>query len=438
MKKVDTLLFARWLIPIEPDSVVLENQALALEMGRIVDILPGNEARLRYRADERVELDHHVVMPGLVNGHTHSPMVLLRGFGDDLPLMSWLKDIIWPAERRFLSQAFVRDGTELALAEMIRSGTTCFNEHYFFPETIAEVVDRIGMRARIGIILIETENPWTKNLDEAFKKGRAVFECYKKHPLISVGLAPHASYSLSDGALKKIQGVLHEDALPLHVHMHETQAEIEEGWRNDQKRPLKRFYDAGLLSERCQLVHMTQTNAEDIQILKSTSASVIHCPSSNLKLASGMCPVQTFLNEGINVGLGTDGAASNNTLDLFQAIYLAALLGKLASGEASAVSAMDALKMATINGAKALGLADEIGSLCVGKSADLIAVDVNHFNAQPLYHPISQMVYATNSIQVSDVWVKGRCLLKQGKLTVLDEVDLLKRVESWREKIIWI
>lgn len=435
MKKVDTLIFARWLIPVEPESVVWENQSIAIEKGKIVDILPVSDAKNAYQADDQIELNHHLVMPGLVNAHSHSPMVLLRGFGDDLPLMDWLNHVIWPAERNFLSPGFVRDGTELALGEMIRSGTTCFNEHYFFPETIAQVTDEVGMRARIGAVLIETENPWSKNLDESIQKAIELHKFYQQHPLVSIGLAPHASYTLSDTALKKIKMAIQTYGFPLHIHMHETQAEIEQDWVNYKKRPLKRFYDAELLSDRCQLIHMTQTNAEDIEILKNTLASVVHCPSSNLKLASGICPVQTLLSAGVNVALGTDGAASNNTVDLFQAIYLAALVGKMAANDASAVNAMTALKMATIYGAKALGLENEIGSLRTGKSADLIAVDMNRLNAQPLYHPISQMVYAANSAQVSDVWVRGRALLKQGKLTTLNETKVLDKVEAWRKKI---
>ncbi len=435
MKKITTLILARWLIPVEPENVVWENYAIAIAAGRIVDLLPASEARACYQAEEEIVLDHHVVMPGLINAHTHSPMVLLRGFGDDLPLMDWLKQVIWPAENRCLNEAFVRDGTKLAIGEMIRSGTTCFNEHYFFPGVMAQVAEQAGIRARIGVLLMEAQNPWTSTLQEAMDEAVALLGCYQNHPLISVGLAPHASYTLSDDALNLMRQAIDTCQFPLHVHMHETHAEIEHDRLRYHKRPLRRFYDAQLLSAQCQLVHMTQVVEEDMRILKETSASVIHCPASNMKLASGACPVQSLLDAGVNVGLGTDGAASSNSLDLFQAIYLAALLGKLVTEEPSAVSAMTALKLATIHGAKALGLEHETGSLKIGKSADMIAVDMHCFNATPLYHPISQMVYATQGAQVSDVWVRGRCLLKAGVLTTLDEKMLLNQANVWRERV---
>ncbi|MGB6976881.1 MAG: TRZ/ATZ family hydrolase [Gammaproteobacteria bacterium] len=436
MQKIDTLLLARWVIPIEPHNKYYEHHAVAIDRGRIVGILPNHEAETKYEAKNKITLSDHVILPGLINAHTHSPMTLFRGLADDLVLMDWLNNHIWPAESAWLSEAFVRDGTELALAEMIKSGTTCFNEHYFYPEQIATCTISAKMRARIGIHVLEsTTAPGNSSLEKAMQNYATLSEYARTYPGITLSLAPHAPYSVSDHALQKIKTLSDEYQLPIHIHMHETTGEIQQELAKHGKRPLRRLHELGLLSPRFQAVHMTQVNDEDIALLQETGATIIHCPESNLKLASGFCPVQRLLNAHVLVALGTDGAASNNDLDMLSEMRTAALLAKATAQDATALSAAMALRMATLDGARVLQLDREIGSLEAGKAADIIAVNLNRLNTQPVYNPISQLVYAAHSDQVTDVWVAGVPLLRNSHLTTLDEINILTKAKDWQQRI---
>lgn len=444
MQHIDTLIFPRWIIPIEPSNTVLEGYAIAINEGKIVEILSIEQAEKKYQAKETCHRHHHVVMPGLVNAHTHSPMVLFRGLADDLPLMTWLKEYIWPAENQWLSEPFVADGTQLAILEMLRSGTTCFNEHYLFPNVIAKTALEMNMRACIGIFLIGAPTAWAKTMDEYIEKGLLAYnefnnkhnEYNHKHELITFSMAPHAPYTMPDDALLAMKALAEQYQLPIHMHVHETIDEVNLGLTQNNMRPLKRLFKLGVLSNKFQNVHMTQITDEDIEILQETQAHVIHCPESNLKLASGFCPVQKLLNAKINVALGTDSAASNNDLDMFSELRTAALIGKVIANDPTAISAITALEMATINGAKALGLDHKIGSLKPNKAADMIAIDLEQANTMPIYHPISHLAYAANSQQVSDVWIAGKHLLKEKQFTQYDEKEILEKVKKWQNKIL--
>ena len=433
--KVDLIIQARWIIPVEPESVTYENHALVVNDGKIVDLLPSINAIQKYQATMLEKLDEHVVMPGLINSHTHASMSLMRGIADDLPLMDWLQNHIWPLEQKWVGEAYVRDGSDLAIAEMIRGGTTCFNDMYFFPEITAQQAIHHGIRASIGLILIDFPSAWAENSDAYIEKGLALYEQIRHQALITTPFSPHAPYTVSDEPLKKIRTLADELELPIHMHVHEILHEIQEQQKKTGQTPLQRLDDLGLLSPSFMAVHMTQLSDEEIKLVAETGTHIIHCPESNLKLASGFCPVAKCLQAGINVAIGTDGAASNNDLDMFGEMRTAALLAKGVANDASAVPAKTALEMATINGAKALGIADKTGSLTIGKAADVIAIKMDQLEAQPLYDPVSQIVYATNRQQVTDVWVAGKQLLKDRNLTTINEDNLKAKVAEWQIRL---
>lgn len=435
MEKVDTLIKARWVAPVVPAGGVREHHAVAIRQGRIVAVLPAAEAAARFDAAEIVERPLHLLMPGLVNAHTHASMSLLRGLADDLPLMAWLQDHIWPAEQRWMSAEFVEHGAELAMAEMLLGGTTTFNDMYFFPEVVARAAARIGMRACVGMILIKFPTVWAGDSAEYLRKGLALRDEYKGHPLISTAFAPHAPYTVEDEYLAKIRRLADELEAPVHTHVHETADEVLGSVVDCGERPLARLDRLGLVSPMLVAVHMTQLEGAEIERVAAAGASVVHCPESNLKLASGFCPVEKLLAAGVNVCLGTDGAASNNDLDMLGEMRSAALLAKGVAGRADAVTAEQALAMATINGARALGLADEIGSIEAGKWADLCCVDLGRPSTWPVYDPVAQLVYAAGRDQVEDVWVAGRRMVADGRLARMDDAAIMARADEWRKRI---
>lgn len=432
---VDALLLARWIVPVEPDGVVLDNHALVLDGGRIVDLLPHGDALQRYQAHTVEHFDRHVLLPGLINAHTHAAMTLMRGCADDLPLMNWLNDHIWPLERRWMGEAFVRDGVDLAMAEMLRGGTTCFNDMYFFPDIAARRVLHAGMRATIGLILIDFPSAWAENPDQYFSKNLALFEEIRHEPLLQTAFAPHAPYSVSDDPLQRLRALAEELDKPIHMHVHETADEVRQSMQCYGMRPLQRLTQLELIGPQFIAVHMTQLENAEIDQFAAVGAHVVHCPESNLKLASGFCPLTRLLASGVNVALGTDGAASNNDLDMFGEMRTAALLAKGVAGDAGAVPAHTALRMATLNGARALGREREIGSLEIGKAADLIAVALDELETRPLFDPVSHLVYVASRRQVSDVWVAGKRLLRQRQLTTLDLDDILARADHWQARL---
>ena len=432
---IDTLIHARWIIPVTPESKTLEHHCLVINNGRIIDLLPSNAAKQKYIAHTEENLPHHVLIPGLINAHTHSPMNLMRGIADDLPLMEWLEQHIWPLEQKWVSEEFVKDGTDLAIAEMLRGGTTCFNDMYFFPEITAHQAIQRGIRASIGLIVIDFPSAWAENSEMYLQKGLDLHQSLRHQPLITTPFAPHAPYTVSDEPLKKIRMYADQLGVPIHMHVHETEHEIHQQRQRTGETPLERLNRLEMLDPSFIAIHMTQLSDDEIHHYAQSGAHIVHCPESNLKLASGFCPVAMALAAGINVALGTDGAASNNDLDMFAEMRTAALLAKGVTGNASSIPAMTALEMATINGAKALGLEQETGSLTIGKAADVIAVDLDVLETLPLYDVVSHLVYACSRQQVSDVWIAGQRVLKQRQLTTLDINALKNKLQNWQQRL---
>ena len=432
---IDLLIEARWIIPVEPANIVLENHALAIDKGRIVAILQQSDANARFSPRQVKQLPHHVLIPGLVNLHTHAAMTLLRGLGDDLPLMEWLQNHIWPAEAAHVSPQFVYDGTRLACAEMLLGGITCFNDMYFFPEAAATAASELGMRAVLGITAIEFPTPYASDADDYINKGLAVRETWLDNPLIGFCLAPHAPYTVADKTFERILTLSGQLNLPIHCHIHETAQEIKDSQSQHQMTPLERLQRLGLLGPGFIGVHAVHLSEEDLQRLAATGSSIAHCPTSNLKLASGFAPVARMRQLGINVGLGSDGAASNNRLDLFGEMRLAALLAKGLSGDASALPAHEALRMATLNGAIALGLGHEIGSITPGKAADLCAISLGELHCQPCYDPVSHLVNVVGRESVTHVWVAGKCCVDHKRLLWNGQNDLESAVALWQNRL---
>jgi 5-methylthioadenosine/S-adenosylhomocysteine deaminase len=430
-----TLIEPRWLIPVEPAATVLEAHAAIIRDDRILDVLPTTAALARYPDADRIELPDHALIPGLVNLHTHAAMTLLRGMADDLTLMDWLQNHIWPAEAQLASDEFVYDGSLLACAEMLRGGITCFNDMYFFPEATARAALQSGMRAALGIIAIEFRSAYASDANDYLAKGIALRDKLRDEPLLSFCLAPHAPFTVSDATFAQIAVYAGELDIPVHIHLHETAQEVSDSVARHGVRPLARLEQAGLLGPGLIAVHGVHLDDAEIGLFARHGCSVAHCPSSNLKLASGIAPVAKLLQAGVNIGLGTDGAASNNRLDLFSEMRLAALLAKGGSGDATAMPAQRALECATLGGARALGLQDHIGSIIPGKLADLTAVNLSDLALSPCYDPISHLVYAAGREHVTDVWVGGKRRLADGNLAGLDETAIRSRAGQWQKKI---
>jgi 5-methylthioadenosine/S-adenosylhomocysteine deaminase len=431
MQRIDALIRPRWTIRVEPHVAVEEGLALAVDRGLIVAVLPEREAEQRFAPAARFDRPDHVLLPGLVNAHTHAAMALFRGFADDLPLERWLHERIWPAERERVGPELVADGTRLAVAEMLVGGITCFSDMYYFPDVVGEVAAESGIRAVLGMIVLDAPTAWARDADEYVSKGLAVHDRYKSEPLITTAFAPHAPYSVGDAALERIRQLADELDVPIHMHLHETAAEVEAAVARTGRRPLARLEALGLVTPALIGVHATQLERAEIALLASAGASIVHCPRSNMKLASGACPVAALLDARVNVALGTDGAASNNRLDLWAEMQAAALLAKHVAGDASVVPAAAALSMATINGARALNLGDEIGSLVPGKAADLICVDLGRLALQPILDPLSQLVYAASRHDVTDVWVAGEHLVADRALVRLDTHAIAAGAQRW-------
>ncbi|MEM9256094.1 MAG: TRZ/ATZ family hydrolase [Pseudomonadota bacterium] len=433
-QQVDTLIHAGWIVPVIPHGQVFRNYSIALQDGRISALMPSSAAA-DVTASEVVELPNHVIAPGLINCHGHAAMTLLRGYADDLPLIPWLEEHMWPAEGQFVNEAFIEDGTAIAVAEMIRAGTTTYSDMYFFPEIASAAAQRIGMRCQITFPIFDFPTAWGSGPDEYIRKGLALRDTCKHNDLVHVVFGPHAPYTVSPEHLRKVATLAAELDTAIHIHLHETQGEVQRAIAEHGQRPIASLHDMGLLGPRTQCVHMTDLIEEDIALLAETGSHVIHCPQSNMKLASGICPIRDLQLAGVNVALGTDSAASNNDLNLFGEMQTAALLAKVHSMDATVLPAADALAMATINGAIAMGLQDQLGSLEVGKQGDLIAVDLSAPETQPLYHPLSQLVYSCNGSQVTHSWVAGQAIMTERQLVHADTDRLVASAQDWQRRI---
>lgn len=432
--KIDTLIKARYIIPILPRHTVLEHHALAIHDGKIKALLPTKDALVQFQPREIIDRSNHMVLPGFINAHNHLAMNLLRGIADDLTLSDWLNNHLWPAEAKWVSPEFVYDGSLLGMAEMIKSGTTCFNDHYFFPDQVFNAAEKIGLRGTVGLTIIGFPTAWAKTDEEYLTKARELLQS-RHSPLLKFSIAPHAIYSVAKETLQRCKALAQEFDLRIHIHVQETALEVTQCLDKWGARPMRCLADWGLVDDHLIAVHMTQVNDEDKQILKQAKAHVVHCPQSNMKLASGACPVQDLINTGINVALGTDSVASNNDLNMFGEIRSAALLAKLITRDPTAVSTWDALEMATLGGAKALGIEDTVGSITPGKAADFITINTHDISLLPIYHPTSQIVYSAQPEQVHDVFVNGRALMRERQLLTVDENTLKATALKWENRI---
>jgi 5-methylthioadenosine/S-adenosylhomocysteine deaminase len=428
-------LDARWIIPVTPSATALSRHSLIVEGERIIDCLPQDAVNTRYPGATRIHLTDHALIPGLINTHTHAAMTLFRGIADDLALMDWLNHHIWPAEARLVSDEFVYDGSLLACAEMLKGGVTCFNDMYFFPEATARACLQAGMRAALGIVTIEFRSAYASDAQDYLSKGMALRDQLRDEALLSFCLAPHAPFSVSDETFSQIAIYANELDLPVHIHLHESANEVADSTAQHGMRPLARLDKHGLLGPGLIAVHSVHLTPEEIALFARHGCSIAHCPSSNLKLASGIAPVAALTRAGVNIGLGTDGAASNNRLDLFEEMRLAALLAKGSSLDPTVMPAMKALEAATLGGARALGLQDHIGSLETGKFADIAAIRLNEIELQPCFDPVSHIVYAASRNHVSDVWVHGKRVVSGGSLLTLDEESISARAQHWKRKV---
>ncbi len=431
----DLLIEAGFVVPVVPHGVVLEGHAVAVTGGRIVAVLPVAEARQRFLPRETVSRPDAALIPGLVNAHTHNPMTLLRGVADDLPLKVWLQEHIWPIEGAVIGPDFVADGITLAIAEMLRGGTTCVNENYFFPDVQAATYKHHGFRARVGLPVIDFPTAWASSDDEYFDKAGEVHDQWRDDALIATAFAPHAPYTVNDANFERVRMLSDQLDVPVHLHLHETAQEVEQSLEKYGQRPIARLDRLGLVNDRLIAIHMTQLTEAEIHLCAERGVSVVHCPESNLKLASGFCPACALERAGVTLAVGTDGCASNNDLDMFSETRTAALLAKAVAQDAAALDAFNALRAATLGGAKAIGFDDRIGSIEPGKEADLVCVDLAALETQPLHHVVSQLIYATGRQQVSDVWIAGRPKLLQRVLVEIDIDGVIANARQWRERI---
>ena len=430
----DLILLPQWVVPVESEGPLADHAVVVLD-GRILDVLPADAAQARYDAVQTLPLPGRALIPGLVNLHGHAAMSLFRGYADDLPLMAWLSDRIWPAEKKHVSEAFVRDGTLLAAAEMLAGGITTCNDMYFFPKAAGEAFLQAGIRATLGMIVLEFPSAYASDADDYLAKGLALRDELKDEPLLAFAFAPHAPYTISDATFGRINTLAEQLGLPIHTHIHETDDEIRDSLKQYGVRPLERLARLGLLGPNFIGVHAVHVNEAEIGLLAQHGCHLAHCPTSNLKLASGIAPVDRFIRAGINLGFGTDGAASNNRLDLFGEMRLAALLAKGASGDPAILPAAAALRAATLDAARALNLDSQIGSIVPGKRADLVAVDLHALSGQPVFDPVSHLVYVAGREHVTHVWVDGKLKLNDRRLVDLDIDDLTARATYWRTKL---
>jgi 5-methylthioadenosine/S-adenosylhomocysteine deaminase len=434
MQTVDLRLDAGWIVPIEPAGA-LEDQSLIVDAGRIVALVPVAQADARYAARELLALPRHVLLPGLVNAHTHAAMTLFRGIADDVPLQVWLEQHIWPREGRFASPEFVYDGARLAAAEMLRGGVTCCNDMYFYPDATARAVLELGMRAMLGLPVLDFPTPYAADADGYLQQGLAIRDALKHEPLLAFSLSPHAPYTVGDATWQKIVVYARQLDLPIQTHLAETAHEVAQGRERHGRTPLERLHALGATGPGFIAIHGVHLSADDIALLATQGCHVVHCPVSNMKLGSGIAPVSALLAQGVNVALGTDGAASNNRLDLFGEMRVATLLAKVAAGDPSVLPAQQALHAATLAGARALGLDRDIGSLVAGKQADVVAVDLSPIDATPCYDPVSHLVHAVGREAVTDVWVAGRRVVSNRALTTADEGSIIARARLWQERL---
>ncbi len=434
-ENIDILINAGWLIPVVPRNTVLRDCSVAIHEGRIIALLPSSEAQQRFSAAKQYDLPDSLLIPGLINAHGHAAMSLLRGYADDQSLHTWLNESIWPAESRWMSEAFVYDGAELAITEMLLGGTTCFSDMYFFPDQTARAARSSGIKCQLAFPVLEFPSAWARNADEYIHKGLELRDEFRDDNRISIAFGPHAPYTVNDPALEKIVTLAGELDAPIQIHLHESADEVAQSIADHGQRPIERLHQLGLLTPLTQCVHMTQLIDSDIALLAENGSHVVHCPESNLKLGSGFCPIESLQKAGINIALGTDSPASNNDLNMLGEARTAALIAKGVSGNPERLPAYEALELATINSARALGIDAETGSIEVGKAADLVAINLAKIASQPLYNALSQLIYTDSARHISHTWVDGKLLVEEGQLVGIDQNELISKAQNWQTKI---
>ncbi len=439
MSEPITLIQPEWIVPVEPANTVLRDHDIAIAGEMIHELLPRAAAAERYPEARRIPLPGHLLTPGLVNLHTHASMALLRGVGDDMALKPWLEKRIWPLEARLMSREFVFDGAVLACDEMLRGGITCFNDMYFFPEAVADAARALGMRASLGIIVIDFPSAYGAGAADYLRKGLELRDRLGDDRLMSFCLAPHAPYSVGDDNLRQVATLANELGLPIHIHVHETDQELSDSIARYGVHPLERLDQLGLVGPDTIAVHAVHTSPAELDLMAQRGVSVAHCPHSNLKLGSGIAPAAGWLERGINVGIGTDGSASNNRLDLLGEARTAALLAKGSSGQADIWSAHQVLHSLTLAGARALGLGERIGSLKPAKYADMVAFDLRATELQPVYDPVSQLIHAAGRAAVAEVWVAGRHVvhMRQARTPAAQTLipEVVARTRMWQNRV---
>ena len=431
----DFIIRCEWLFSAEPDAAPVEDAAIAIQDGRIAGVGTRTEVEAEFKSATFIDLPEHLVLPGLINAHTHAAMSLMRGIGNDLPLHEWLNDLIFPLEAKWVSSEFVADGTRLAIAEMIRAGITCFADQYYFPETVARVANDMGIRVQVAIPILEQANNWSANSDESLRRATELHDAWRDDDFVSIALGPHAPYTVDIKTFERMVPICEEIQRPIHIHLHETKREVSDFRLREGTSPIRRFEDLGLLTPRLQAVHMTALDEVDVELIAHHNVGVVHCPQSNALLASGPSPLARLREAGVRVALGTDGAVSNNSLDILQEMRTANLLSNAATGAIGTLRADDFIRLGTLDAASVLLRDQEIGSLKQGKWADMIAIDMNVPGAQPVHDVLAQTVLTNSAPRVSHVWVAGQPLLKNGNLTTCDEREVIAKAKQWKEKI---
>lgn len=434
------IISARWILPIDHNAPlasqlrVLENHAIAIKDRRIIAIGPSADLLAQYPSALHTALNHHVLMPGLVNTHNFTAMTLLKGLTEPQPLLQWLNTSILPIEQQWLSESFTRDAVALGITEMLLSGTTCFSDSYLFPNASASVTETLGMRAQIHFPISEQPSNWAQNSEEYFEKGLEIADEYRQSALITTGFGPYSANSVSNQSFERIAMLAEEIDRPIHLYLHQHEAEITDSIDKYGLQPIQRLSELGVLSPRTQAIQAGQLDANSEQQLVESGASVIHCPGASLKLHTALSPSTKLLEQGVNMGLGTDSAACGNTLNLFSQLNLAVMLSAKVDRQ-KPLSCAAALRMATLGGAEALGLDSEIGSLSVGKQADIIAIDTQTPSLQPLHSITQQLVNCGANATVSHVWVAGQAKVSNGQLVDIDLNAVLAKSDWWKKQL---
>lgn len=434
-KNASIIISASWIFTSNSEGQLLSDYSIVIENDKIIDLVPQDKVFDEYEANDTYQLTDYILIPGLINTHTHAAMSLFKGFADDLPLQDWLNDYIWPAEKEFINSSFVKDGSILALSEMIKSGVTTFNDMYFFPDATAEAVKELGVRSNIGLVVLDFPTNYATDPEDYLLKGFEFRDKWRNEELITTSIAPHAPYSVSDEAFTLINTYSEELSINIHTHLHETQWEIEDSIEKYGITPVQRLNNLGIIGPSLMAVHCVHLNDQDMATLAKNKVSIVHNPSSNMKLGSGIADIAKMLKQNLNISLGTDSSASNNRLDMMEEMRLAALLIKGSTKSPESFSANEAIKMATINGAKALGLESIIGSIEKNKKADLVAIDLNSIENQPIYNPLTTLVYSSSRSDVSYVWIDGEIKLKDKKLVKIDEERIIQLAKKWQRKL---